>query len=191
MAEAAGCSPSATVSAIYTIAYPAETAPTFSPAGGGTYTSDPKVILSSGNGSTIYYTMDGSQPKTSSSYVMSGGTITVTNIGIPAIVTVNAMAEATECAPSSVSSAEYTLAYPAATPSFNPVSGTNSIDVSLSCATPDATIYYTTNGSTHARKYTGSPISVVGNGTVETIDAYATAAGYSNSSVASETYTIP
>jgi Chitobiase/beta-hexosaminidase C-terminal domain/Bacterial lectin len=79
----------------------------------------------------------------------------------------------------------------AATPTFSPAAGTYSStqSVSLSDATSGATIYYTTNGSTpttSSTKYT-SPISV---GATTTIKAIATASGYSNSAVASATYTI-
>jgi hypothetical protein len=195
IALAPSYSASATATATYTIAYASAAAPTFDMAS-GTYTSDQTVTISSGSsGAVIYYTTDGSAPAASSAHGPSPLTISVAGIpeGTPTTVTVLAMAEAPKCAPSSVSSAAYTIAYPAATPVFTPLAGTYSSDqgVTLSCTTPGSTIYYTVGGSTHARKYTdGTPISVAGDGTIETINAFAIAAGYSNSSVASATYTI-
>jgi N-acetylneuraminic acid mutarotase len=79
----------------------------------------------------------------------------------------------------------------AAAPTFNPPAGTYSTaqSVTISDTTPGATIYYTTNGTTPT---TGSsvysaPITVSSS---ETIEAIATASGYSTSPVASATYTI-
>jgi hypothetical protein len=80
---------------------------------------------------------------------------------------------------------------PAATPSFGVPSGTYSSPqtVTISDMTAGATIYYTTNGTTPTAssiQYAG-PIEV---STSETIEAIATASGYSASAVASATYTI-
>jgi hypothetical protein len=80
---------------------------------------------------------------------------------------------------------------PAATPTFSPVAGTyTSIQsVTISDATSNATIYYTTDGSTPT---TGSevystPISV---STSETVSAIAAASGYYQSSVGTASYVI-
>jgi hypothetical protein len=80
---------------------------------------------------------------------------------------------------------------PAATPTFSIQSGTYASPqtLTISDATTGATIYYTTNGSTpttSSAKYTGA-ITV---SSTETIEAIATANGYSCSSVATATYTI-
>jgi len=80
---------------------------------------------------------------------------------------------------------------PAATPTLSIPSGTYSSAqaVTISDATTGATIYYTTNGSTpstSSTKYTGA-ITVSSS---ETLEAIATASGYSTSAVASATYTI-
>ena len=79
----------------------------------------------------------------------------------------------------------------AATPTFSPVGGTYSAaqSVSISDTSAGTQIYYTTNGSTPtiaSTLYTG-PISV---STTTTIKAIAAGAGWSNSEVASATYTI-
>jgi hypothetical protein len=80
----------------------------------------------------------------------------------------------------------------AATPTFSPASGTYSTGQSVTIAdtTSGATIYYTTDGkttpTTSSTKYTGA-ITV---SSTETIEAIAVASGYSNSAVASATYTI-
>jgi N-acetylneuraminic acid mutarotase len=90
-----------------------------------------------------------------------------------------------------------TTALPAAAaPTFSPAAGTyySSQSVSLSDATPGATIYYTTDGSvpsTNSLTY-GGPITIASpNGiSSETLHAIATAGGYSPSRMASATYTI-
>lgn len=79
----------------------------------------------------------------------------------------------------------------AATPVFSLASGTfTSVQtVTLSDTTPGGAIYYTTNGSTptaSSATYTGA-LTVAA---TETIQAIAVASGYSNSAVASATYTI-
>ena len=78
-----------------------------------------------------------------------------------------------------------------ATPTFSPAAGTytQAQNVSISCATEGATIYYTTNGdepTTNSTVYTAN-INVSTN---MTIKAMAAKADYNNSPVASATYTI-
>ena len=78
-----------------------------------------------------------------------------------------------------------------ATPTFSPAAGTyaSAQSVTISDSTPSATIYYTTNGTvptTSSTVYSG-PITVSSS---ETIEAIATATGYSQSAVASAAYTI-
>jgi hypothetical protein len=81
----------------------------------------------------------------------------------------------------------------AAAPTFSPGAGTyaTSQTVTVSSATSGATIYYTTDGSTP----TTSSSSLSSGGTIsvaasETLEAFASASGYANSSVASASYTI-
>jgi LysM repeat protein len=79
----------------------------------------------------------------------------------------------------------------AAAPSFSPAAGTygTSQSVTISDSTASATIYYTTNGTTpmtSSAKYT-SAITV---SATETLEAIAIETGYTNSAVATATYTI-
>lgn len=86
---------------------------------------------------------------------------------------------------------EFTPLPTAATPTFSPDPGsfTTVQSVEISDITPDALIYYTTNGTTptvQATKYSGA-ISV---STPQTIKAIATASGYNNSAISSAIYTV-
>ncbi len=80
---------------------------------------------------------------------------------------------------------------PAATPTFSPAAGTytSTQTVTISDSTSGATIYYTTNGTTPTTSSTvySAPISV---STTETVEAIATASGYTTSPVGSAAYTI-
>jgi N-acetylneuraminic acid mutarotase len=79
----------------------------------------------------------------------------------------------------------------AATPTFSEPGGTYSAaqSVTISDTTPNSTIFYTTDGTTpttSSAEYSGA-ISVP---STETIEAIAVASGFSNSAVASATYTL-
>jgi hypothetical protein len=159
-------------------------APVINP-GSESFSSSVQVtITDSTPGATIYYTTDGSTPTTSSSQYT--GPITVTSTE-----TINAFATAPSYTPSSMASATYTFQTQAATPAFSPAPGTYSSaqSVSISDSTPNAAIYYTTDGSTpttSSTQYTG-PITV---STTTTLNAIASAPNYTQSAVASATYTI-
>jgi hypothetical protein len=163
--------------------------PTFSPAP-GTYSSAQSVTLSDTTpNSGIFYTTDGTSPATSATAIQYTGPIAVSSTE-----TIEAIAGASGFANSAVVTATYTInsTMPAAaTPTFSPATGTytSAQTVTISDTTAGATIYYTLDGSTPSTgstKYTGT-ISV---GSTETIKAIAAATGFSNSAVATATYTI-
>ncbi|HZG78601.1 MAG TPA: chitobiase/beta-hexosaminidase C-terminal domain-containing protein, partial [Paenibacillus sp.] len=164
-------------------------APTADPASGTIVAANSTVTLGTTTaGATIYYTTDGNDPTTSS---QSGTSVTIT--GAPGeTVTVKAYAVKDGMADSEVATFTYTLQGQVAAPTADPASGTivaaNST-VTLSTATADAKIYYTTNGEdpTEASKeYTG-PITITEG---VTIKAIAVKDGMEDSEVASFTYTL-
>jgi N-acetylneuraminic acid mutarotase len=184
IAIASGYTQSAVASAAYTITSPAAATPTFS-SPSGTYAPPFSVTISDAtSGATIYYTTNGTTPTTSSS-VYNGP------IRVGSSETLEAIAIAPGYTRSAVASATYTIAPAAATPVFGPPGGTytSPVMVIISDTTKGAVIHYTTNGTTPTASspvYT-SPISVSSS---ERVQAIAIAAGYSQSAVASATYTI-
>ncbi|MGA7829770.1 MAG: chitobiase/beta-hexosaminidase C-terminal domain-containing protein [Terracidiphilus sp.] len=159
--------------------------PTFSVASGA-YTSVQSVILSDAtSGAAIYYTTDGSTPTINSTKYSAA-------IPVPSSAIINAIAVASGYNNSAVSSATYIINLPQVTaPAFSIAGGTFSSaqTVSISDSTPNATIYYTTDGTpvtTASPKYNGS-ITV---SSTETIQAIAVATGYANSAVTSAAYDI-
>lgn len=160
--------------------------PVLSP-GGGTYTSNQSVTITcSTSGSTIRYTLDGSEPTSSST--VYGGAITIAST-----TTVKAKAFLSGMNDSQTASATYTINKndTVATPVFSPAAGTysGSVNVTLSCGTNNAAIYYTTDGTTPttaSKAYTGA-IAVAA---TTTIKAFATASGLKDSAVATAAYTI-
>jgi RHS repeat-associated protein len=172
-------------SATYTINPPVAT-PTFSPTG-GTYTSTQSVTIgTTTSGATIRYTIDGSTPSE------THGTVYSSAISVASATTINAIAYESGYTDSSVASASYTITPPVATPTFSPTGGTytSTQSVTIGTTTSGATIRYTIDGSTpsetHGTVY-GSAISVA---STMTINAIAYETGYTDSSVASATYTI-
>jgi hypothetical protein len=148
----------------------------------GTYNTPQTVTLSvATSGAAIYYTTNGSTPTTASS--LYTGPIPVSQT-----TTLKAIGAKSGLLDSDVASATYTLQ--AATPTFNPPGGTFVVPtlVSISDSSPGVTIYYTTNGTTPttaSTEYTGQILVV----TTTTIKAIAVRAGWSQSPVASATYT--
>src|SRR6188472_2138378 len=174
------------VSDIGTFTYTQATPPepvTATPASGTVFATSVSVTLSTATaGSTIYYTLDGSTPTTSSSVFGSALNITSTT-------SVKAMAFKGGVS-SAVTAFNYTKQGDTQPPVANPVSGTEfatTLNVILTTPTSGADIYYTLNGTTpttSSTKYTG-PLSLVATTTVR---AFATLAG-NDSPVVDFTYT--
>jgi uncharacterized repeat protein (TIGR03803 family) len=110
---------------------------------------------------------------------------------VSASETIEAIAVATGFADSSVASATYTITQQAATPEFSLQTGTyvGTQSVTITDSTSGATIYYTTNGTTPSASSAKYSAAITVSAT-ETVEAIAIASGYTNSDVASATFTI-
>jgi LysM repeat protein len=188
IAVATGDTNSAVASAAYTISsLPTVSTPTFSPGTGNYGYAQTVTLADATSGAIIYYTVDGTTPTPSSTQYTGPVTVSSTE-------TLKAIAAAPGYTNSAVASATYTINHSlptVSTPTFSPASGSYSSaqSVSLSDATSNATIYYTTNGTTpttSSTEYSG-PITV---SSTETLEAMAVAPGDNNSAVASAAYTI-
>ena len=166
---------------VFEIAGVVTPAPTFKPAP-GTYSAAQTVTISDATaGATIYYTINGGISPTQYK----------TPIKVSSSETITAYAISSSLPQSQAAVANYQIGTVAATPWFSPPAGTYTAaqGVTISDATPGATIHYTTNGTTPTASstiYTG-PISV---SATETVEALAVASGYSTSAVGSSKYTI-
>ena len=156
-------------------------------------------------GAIIYYTIgvSGGTTPTINSTMYDGTAITIPYIGLSQ--TVEAFVTAPGYAPSAVATVVYTITAPVeatvATPTFSPLAGiySSAQTVTISDATPGATIYYTTDGTTPTTTpelsgtatiavYSNStPITISSTGTVQAIAALV---NEYNSAVASATFTI-
>ncbi|MFP5229112.1 MAG: kelch repeat-containing protein [Acidobacteriota bacterium] len=158
---------------------PLASKPTFSP-DSGTYTPGQLVSLSDATpGANIFYFVDGD-----TSPAPYGQPIALSSSG-----TIHAVASAPGYANSAVASANYTIPVTDA-PTFSVAAGTYSTPqaVTLSSATPGATIYYAINGTPTplSTMYSG-PVNISASGTLAAI---AVAPGYDTSAVAAVSYTI-
>lgn len=158
----------------------AASAPSFSP-DSGTYSAGQTVTLSDPTpGSTIYYFTSGSVAAAQYTAPLS----------ISSTESVQAIAVASGYTNSAVTTATYIVQQTAA-PTFSVAPGTYSTpqNLILSDVTPNAVIYYTTDGTTP----TTSSTEYTGQFTVsssETIQAVAVASGYAESSTSAASYTI-
>jgi alpha-tubulin suppressor-like RCC1 family protein len=157
--------------------------PSLSPPG-GTFVTSVEVTLTAQAGATIHYTTDGNDP-TAQSPVYSGPlTFVVTT-------TLKAKAFQAGWTPSQTTTGEYEIQ--AATPTLSPPGGTftGPVDVTLTTATPGATIHYTTDGTdpTSASPSIASGVALQVDA-AQTIKAKAVKAGLTDSTVASQTYVI-
>ncbi len=160
--------------------------PTLSPAP-GTYDTAQSVTISCATaGADIYYSTDGTSPD-SSSTEYTGAIPVATTTTIVTFAAKDGMYDSGDA------TGTYTIT-PArvATPTFDPAEGTysSSQSVRISSTTAGVTIRYTTNGttptSTTGTVYTGS----VTISTSTTLNAIAYKSGWTDSSVATATYTI-
>jgi hypothetical protein len=178
-----GFTNSALATATYTFSSVA--APVFSVAG-GTYTAaQPVSISDSTAGAKIYYTTNGSTPTT-------GSALYTRAVNVLQSETLSAIAVNSASVQSPVTQASYTINPPAATPAFAPSGGHYSTtqSVTINELTPNATLYYTTNGTvptTSSTQYTGA-ISVSSS---ETLEAIAVAPNYSQSKTITAVYVFP
>ena len=161
---------------------PAAATPVFSPAA-GVYPSAQQVTITDATpGATIYYTTNGTTPTTASTSYTGA-------ISVSSNETLEAIAVETGYTNSAVATAAYTIA--AAKPTFSVASGTYTSPqtVAITDTTPEAVIYFTTDGTVPSRSsaiYT-TPITV---SSTETIKAYAVASDYGLSEEGVAVYTI-
>ena len=158
--------------------------PTFTPAAGAYTTAQTVTLADTTPNAVIYYTTDGSTPTT-------GSTAYNTPLTVAASTTITAIATATGYTASAAAAATYTIGSTAASPAFSPAAGTYTTPqtVTLSDTTPNAVIYYTTDGSTptgNSAQYS-APLTL---SATTTVNAIALANGYTPSTVAGATYTI-
>ncbi len=158
---------------------------TFSPAAGTFTTAQSVTISSTQTGVTIYYTTDGSVPTTNSA-VYAGP------ISVASTTTITAYAIKTGLTDSAKATALYTITATgtASTPTMSVAAGTydNNQSVTLTSAGADS-IYYTTDGSTPDNTKTLYSGAITISATT-TLQAIAIKANYSNSAIASATYTL-
>lgn len=162
-------------------------APYFSPLSGFFTSAQSVAIASPTPGASIRYTTNGGTPTETIGTLYSGP------ITISATTAVKAIAYKPGLGDSVVASSTYTITLPqTSAPTFNPPPGTYSSaqTISLLSVTSGATIRYTTDGSTPTTT-TGTLYSLpIPLNTSTLIKAIAYASGYSNSTVASGSYTI-
>ena len=166
-------------------------APTFSPAGGEVASVGSTVTISSVEGSTVYYTIDGTTPTASSSVYSDP-------IAINDDLTLKAFAIKSGYKSSNVTSVDYTVPQ-CSTPTLSP--GSSTVDsgtvITISSTTTGSTIYYTINGDTPVvgggtttAGDSGTATATVTVTSARTIKAIAVKSGLKNSEVGSESYLI-
>lgn len=160
--------------------------PAFSPNGGTFSTPQSVTITTSTPGASIRFTTNGVTP-TATSGTLYSGPVLIGN----GLTTLKAIALKAGLPSSTERVAVFQVGSIAATPVINPAGDVYLMpqQVTISSATPLATIYYTTDGSTptaSSPRYTG-PFLMAASGVVRAI---AVLAGSQDSQVATETYQI-
>jgi hypothetical protein len=161
--------------------------PTATPAGGSYNVEQTVTLATTTSDADIYYTLDGTNPTTTSTKYTN-------SITIGTNVTLKAIAIKTDMTTSEMLNETYvidTVAQPVAKPTATPAGGNYDTEqtVTLTSATSDADIYYTldgTNPTSTSTKYTNS-ITI---GTSVTLKAIAVKTGMVTSEMLSETYSI-
>ena len=171
-------------SAAYTIQFLTVTDPTFTPIAGTYSTAQSVTIATTTSGASIKYTTDGSTPSDLNGLSYSGA------INIAANATLKACAYKTNMINSNVGSSAYTLK--TVTPIMSILTGTYNVPqtVTLSTTTSGATIKYTTDGSAPSQNNGTVYSSAIAINTTATLKAIAYKAGWNDSDIASDTYTI-
>jgi hypothetical protein len=153
---------------------------------GGVLTPTGAIVLSGGGYSSAATTLSNGRASVS----IPAGTLNVGNDTLTATYTPDAGSSSTYTSATS-SGVPISVVAITASPTLSPAGGSFNAaqTVAISDSTPGAVVYYTTNGSTPTTSspvYSG-PISV---SSAETIEAIATATGYSSSAVTTAVYTI-
>ena len=157
--------------------------PAITPNGGELkYGNNTVSIACDTDGATIYYTIDGTEPTTSSTKYTGAFTLSSN-------ATVKAIAVKTGWNNSSVASASFTytvetVANPVIAPNGGEIEAGTTI--SISCATSGATIYYSTNGAEPTTVYS-APFAL---NEAATVKAVAKKTGWNNSATAQASFTI-
>ncbi len=175
--------PSETTSATYSITGTVAM-PTFDKQSGIYYAPIEVSISCLTPGAIIRYTLDNSEPIESSMAYS-------TPLQISASTTAKAKAFYSNWTPSATATANYTITGTVATPAFDPSAGTfASIQtIAISCATPAATIHFTSDGSDPTQTSTAYSTTLQIEATT-TIKARAFKTDWLPSSVATAVYTI-
>ncbi len=160
--------------------------PTFNPAEGTFFNSVDVTLACETDGTTIYYTLDDTNPTDASTAYTEAIHITETTT-VKAIAIKNS-------ASSEIVSATYTISNieTVATPVIAPEAGNynDPQQITITCATDEAIIYYTTDGTDPTAESTlyTEPFTLSASATVKAI---AVKEGYNNSDIASVVYTMP
>ena len=167
-------------------------APLIMPPGGLFFDSVTVKLFTITSGTTIHYTTDGTDPTTLSPVFTAPFTLT-TNVAPQAV---KAIAVRSGFNDSSITSATFNVTPRPTTEdvTFDPVAGTyfDSVTVTLSSATPGATIHFTTDGTvpTTASPIYTTPFSLSINATPHTVQALAAFTDFNDSAVTSAVYTV-
>lgn len=160
--------------------------PTFNPAEGTFFNSVDVTLACETDGTTIYYTLDGTDPTDASTAYTEAIHITETTT-VKAIAIKNALS-------SEIVSATYTISNieTVATPVIAPEAGNynDPQQITITCATDEAIIYYTTDGTDPTAESTlyTEPFTLSASATVKAI---AIKEGMNDSEIASAAYTMP